>query len=218
MSKYQHYRNRVTIDGATMRDVIKNSTKRLQHANLMNSPSLSYVKVNSEEYPCIVSDIDTFKKRRFLFLPDTIVEAGSYIELQNLTYLVTEYALDDIYPQSIGELCNDTFDLVITTERIKVDEDVFGRPIYDTIDKIESIPCVVSTKTYSTAENNPIPLPDGSMTIKLPYKPDREIPLNYVIEKRGQQYQVTSVSYENVLNEVGFIEITLQRVVSGNES
>ncbi|MFS0643678.1 hypothetical protein [Siminovitchia sp. 179-K 8D1 HS] len=215
MSKYQAYRSRVQASGKTSGESLRNSTKIQQADYFMSSPSLSYVRLNNEESlsPSIVSDENRFLKRRFLFLPDTVIKNGMYIEHDNFIYLITESTTDDIYPQAFAEICNDTFKVVTGTKKVEIDRDDFNRPIHEYIEEYKLVHCVLTTKAYSTAENAAIPLPDGTMLIKIPYNPNCKVSLNYLIEKREQKFKVTNVSYENVLNEIGYIEITLQRVV-----
>jgi len=220
MSIYKSYRDRVTVSGTSMQDAVQGTTKRQQLNFIMNSPSLSYVKLNSgiENLPCIVSDKDSFNKREFLFLPDSIINVGDYIHYDTFTYLATDRNRNDIYPELTGELCNDTYKLTTGTIKTLVGHDDFGKPIYDYMDQTENIPCVMTTKSYSTAENAPIPLPDGSMILKLPYTQGMYPNINDEFIHREIQYQVTDVLYENVIQEIGYVEVRLKTEVntSGN--
>lgn len=217
MSPYSAYRERLNNSGSTSQDSIINATKRQQMSLMMSSPTLSYVTLNDEEdtRPSIVSDIETFNKRRFLFLPDSEVNVGDYIKHDKKIYLATDKTTDEIYPQLFGELCNSVFKFVKGQTRIIIDTDYRGAPIYETVDDEVEIPCVMTTKIYSALSNSPIPLPSGAMIIKIPYDPEIVVPLNYPYKIKSSQYKVTSVDYDNILDEVGYIEINL--MVTQNE-
>ena len=186
-------RRRVFKDGQNLSDGIRASTKRQQVKHLLESPSLQYIKVGDSEddVPCIVSNEQTFLERRFLFLPDTDIRNGEYIHHQGFIYLVTDVTLDDIYPQAFGTIC----------------PEIFKVPIY--LEK----PCTYTTKAYSTAENAAVPLPDGVADLQIPYSEDYKVLPNYTTEYHGEKFTVTTVSYEHVIQKVGYIKIRLQRVV-----
>ncbi len=220
MSKYSAYRNRINATSGSFKDSVIESTKRQQEHYFLHSPSLSRVTIENEKeaVPCIVSNKDNFHIRKFLFLPDSIIDNGTSLIYKELRYLTTDNNMDEIYPEAVGELCNDVFKLSLESERIQVGVDDFNRPIYEIKERAFDIPCVARTKYYSETENASIPLPAGSMIVKIPYKVDYEIPLNYIADFNSQKFQVTNISYENVLNDVGYIEINLQRVVTSNGS
>lgn len=217
MSYFDAYKARVNSSGASMQEAIQNTTKRQAFNNIMNSPTLSYVRLNDEAdlTPVIISDKETFHKRVFLFVPDSVINVGDYV-LQNdgATYLAVDKDIDDFgtYPQLIGELCNEVFVLKTDATKVITGYNDFGKPIYRDIGTRDlNIPCVLTTKIYSTVENSAIPLPDGSMIIRIPYNPLQIPKINYVFNHRGSPYKITTISYENVINEIGYIEMRLQR-------
>lgn len=214
---FKSYRNRVFADGDSIKKAIHTTTKRQMVNYILDSPSLSHVFIDMQEtlpIPSIVSDIRTFYERRFLFLPDLSVNVGDYITYKGYTYLATNKVDVEMYPQLFGELCNTEFPISTEERKVRIGTDHFGRPIY----KIETVaikkPCVMVDKIYSQADNSPIPLPDGSIVAKLPYSDDENhIPkINSTVEFYQNQYQVTTVSFEFVINGVGYIEVQLQRI------
>lgn len=217
MSYFDAYKARVSPNGETMQDAIIGTTKRQAFNNIMNSPTLSYVRLNDDvnPVPVIASDKETFHKRVFLFVPDSVINVGDYIhQTGNATYLAVDKDQDDfgIHPQLIGELCNEVFEMKTDATRVIIGHNDFGRPIYRDIGAQDlKIPCVLTTKIYSTVENSAIPLPDGAMIVRMPYIVDKIPKVNYVFSHRGNPYKVTTISYENVVNEIGFVEIRLQR-------
>lgn len=219
MSAYSSYIARMKSQGETQADSTKKVTRRNQIDLIHNSPSRSDVILNNEENtrPAIVSDTETFNKRRFLFLPDTEIEVGFYIQHDGITYLSTDRTTDPIYPQLFGEACNEIFP--VFKEKVLIDTgktDVTGAPIYEQIDIYDDIPCVLESKVYSALSNSPIPLPTGALIVKVPYSAELPelVPINYTYTLRDAKYQVTELKYQFVLDEVGYVEIHLQREVS----
>lgn len=208
-------RRRVFKDGQNLSDGIRASTKRQQVKHLLESPSLQYIKVgdNEDDVPCIVSNEQTFLERRFLFLPDTDIRNGEYIHHQGFIYLVTDVTLDDIYPQAFGTICPEIFKVQIGTEKRQTGVDNYGRPEYEEVPIYLEKPCTYTTKAYSTAENAAVPLPDGVADLQIPYSEDYKVLPNYTTEYHGEKFTVTTVSYEHVIQKVGYIKIRLQRVV-----
>lgn len=217
MSDFKFYRDRLGVSGATMQESLVNSTKRQNQNYILNSPSKSDVRLNEEveTQPCIVSNKESFNKRLFLFLPDTDIKIGDYIHHDTFTYLATDRNRNEIYPELLGELCNETYKIEKSSRHI-VGYDDMKRPIYDTIDASINLPCVMTTKTYSLVDNSPIPLPDGAMIVKLPYIETSIPKVNETFHHRDAQFKVTTISYENVINNVGVIEVRLQREVNNN--
>lgn len=218
MSDYQFYLDRLGISAGvkTSQDAIRESTKRQNYSFILNSPSKSPVRLNDEleELPCIVSNKDSFNIRLFLFLPDTKVEVGDYVHHDTFTYLATDRNRNDIYPELTGELCNEMFRVKGLTVRQESEEvDDFGRPIYEDVSEEYDIPCVMTTKTYSTADNSAIPLPEGAMIVKIPYKEDMIPKQNDEFKIWGEDYQITDVSLVNVIHGIGYVEIRLAREV-----
>lgn len=219
MSLYSHHRARVGIDGNTPQEIAANETRRNQIEIFLNSPSLSHVTLNDEDNtrPSIVSDVETFNKRRFLFLPDSEINVGDYINHRGETYLATDMKDNEIYPELIAELCNETFPLSKGKTTIVVGMNELDRPIYDTIEDIIHLPCVMTDSIYSALSNAAIPLPTGALIMKIPYDADNKVAINYEIKVRDAEYKTTEISYEYVINEVGYIEIHLQRKTGGEK-
>lgn len=214
MNEYDAYRNRISASGVNMQDAIYQASKRKIINDLLNSPTLTRVRLNSDRryYSVIISDIETFYKRVVLFMPETVVNVGDYVRHESSTYLATDCKKDNLYPQLYVELCNETFVLRKESTKIIIGYDEFKRPIYESTPTNEyQIPCVMTTKIYSIVDNSAIPLPDGAMMIKMPYIREQIPSVNYIITFHNAQYKVTTISYEKVINDVGYIEIRLQR-------
>lgn len=212
------YKGRINAEGGTVSKSVNNSTKRITREQILNSPSRVDVKLNdvtNVTYPCVVNDVDTFKKRRFLFLPDTIINIGDQIVHDGFTYLATNRVTDTKFPQLIGELCNEIFTIIVAGNKSSSGTDDFGRPIqYTTNDKTYNLPCVLITKdnTTDSIDNSPIPLPEGNMIIKVKYYPNIVPKINYEFKYRNTTYKVTDIIYDNVISDKGFVEIKLVKL------
>lgn len=215
---YESYRARLNVYGGNIQNSTKKASKQSQKKMILNSPIRKFVKINDSEelYPCLPSDVDTFLIREFLFLPEFVMNRGDFIHYDNYTYLITEHNTSDITPVANAELCNDIFTLTFEGTKIIVGYNDFGQPIYDYTNPITyNVPCVLSTKIYSTVDNSPIPLPDGSIMIKMPYKIGQIPPINYIFTYHNDPYKVATIDYDNVINGIGFIEMRLQRFTGG---
>lgn len=214
MSYFDAYKARVSPNGESMQDSTLSSAKRKAANDIMRSPTLSYVKLNDglSDVPVIISDKETFHKRTFLFIPDTVINVGDYIRQQDgAIYLSINQKKNDIYPQLIGELCNEVFIMKTEPTRVTIGYDDFKRPIYRDIgSKDIPIPCVATDKIYSTIDNSAIPLPDGALMIRIPYDVNLIPKVNYIFNQRGREFKVNTISYDNVIDEIGYLEIRLQ--------
>lgn len=230
MFNFQAYIDRVKPDGISFQTDISDSTKRQAYEYMMNSPSLTstdemeleeqsdktYEVVLKESRPSIVSDIDSFYKRAILFTPDTEVKLGTYMNYKNVTYLITKTKGNEIYPEVEIEFCNYDFPIEVEKERVEVDRDEFGKPIYELIGEDYSIPSVATSKIYSALDNSQMPLPVGALYVYVPYHKDVKIPINYEFVMYGDTYQVTSAPKTHLLKDengelYGYLELRSQR-------
>lgn len=231
MHKYQAYISRVKPDGITFSDDTRNSTKRQAFESIMSSSTLSLVdemvlveqldktyKLELKETkPSIVSDIDSFYKRRILFTPDTNIRLGSYIEHRDKMYLLTKVNDDDIYPDAEMEFCNYEFLIKGKEDKIQIGMNEFNKPKYEYFTQPDfTIPCVATSKQYSALDNSQMPLPTGAVYVYIPYHEKVIVPVNYEFNIHGDNYKVSSSSKINVLkdqwgNSQGYIEIRGQR-------
>lgn len=219
MILFNAYKERLDAGGKTVADSVNNTSKTQAFSNIMNSPSLEYVRINSDEtdYPCIASNYKTYKAKRFLFLPKHDVSLGSLIYYKEFIYLVTDKQENDIYPEVFGTLCSENFP-VITGEEVIEKTDNFGKKKYERQKVYIEVPCVVNPKVYSIVENNMMPLPDGAINILVRYKEGYKIEINQRFRMFDVEYKVTTISYSNIINDEGFVEIRGQRVVTEDDS
>lgn len=221
----ESFRARVLAGGKSIQQSVMLDTKMSQYAYVLESPSRRDVIINMDEVnkvPSIVSDMDTFKLRRFLFCPDIKVFMGDYICHDNFVYLAIDQTTDEAFPQLIGQLCNFDFPLEERIVKTKINERPNGEPIYKTETTYLTKPCVMTTNIYSTFGNSQIVLPEGSMMIYLPFVEGEPIPqLNQVIDTENAQYKVADLSFQKVIafgeKRKGYLEVRLQRVLNTND-
>lgn len=218
MSKYNLFRDKVLSLGATHQESVVNYSKRKATQELLESPTLSHVKITGEKdlVPAIVSEDERIKKIRFLFLPDTKYKIGSLITHKNLTYLTLLCSNDDIYPQMFADQCN--YDFVINTieEKVRVGTSDIGLPKYEVIKNTITTPSVVYANVYSTLGNSTIQIPSGAVIARIPYREEylKHIKLNDFHKINTGMYQVTEIDRTYAYyDREGFLEITLQRKV-----
>jgi hypothetical protein len=219
------YRKRVLSTGKNIKEGTLYETKMNQFSYILDSPSRSDVIINMDEVnplPSIVSDIDTFEYRKFLFCPDLKLYIGDYICHDNFVYLAIKQTTDSAFPQLYGQLCNFDFPLEQRIKETQIGTKPNGEPIMKKEITYLTKPCVMTTNIYSTFGNSQIVLPEGSMMIYLPYAEHEPIPqLNQVIDTENAQYKVADLSYQKVIQfgskRKGYIEIRLQRVMNTND-
>lgn len=230
MSIYKAFRDRVRVNGSTYQEGVQGSSKQLQYTHIMTSPTRSSVdemklvkqkdgtfelELKESRYS-IVSDIDSFYKRVILFLPDTVIKLGTYIQHKDDFYLVTKTKGNEIHPETEIQFCNFDFPIEVEKEKIMVGRDPFGNPIWDEIGKDYTIPSVATSKIYSALDNSQMPLPVGALYVYVPYHEDIHIPINYEFTMYGDTYQVTSAPKTHLLKNkdgtlYGYLELRGQR-------
>lgn len=219
---YQSYKARINAYGGNLKNSVMQSTKITQRESILNSPSRVDLTFNNDAtlHPCIVSDIDTFKKRRFLFLPDTDISIGDYVHHEGFTYLSTEQTTSETFPQLIGELCNNNFPIKTIVTKVPRNDsngnqlfDRYGKPLFDDQTQEITTPCVVQSQYLQSSDTKQFTLPEGKITIIVPYVTPNNIILDYQFNIYGDKYKVTNIDLTNVLEDKGTIKIIAERVV-----
>lgn len=209
------YKSRLQAEGNNVVEAIKQTTKNANIQQILSSPTRTDVTLNDEDkmYPCIVSDINTFKKRRFLFLPDTKIDVGNYIHHEGYTYLATDKTTSDTYPQLIAEVCNDEFPITSTITKIEKGKDRFGKPVYEEIVNHTYVPCLVESSYSKSSDVDSFPIPSGRIEISLPYQITDNTKYNFTFNLNGDNYSVKDLDLVNVINGIGYMKIIAEKVV-----
>lgn len=204
MSDFQAYRDRVNATG----NVIDNS-KQLATEQIMNSPSLKYVKLNDgiDAIPCIVSDKDSFNKREFLFLPDTVINVGDYVHFDTFTYLATDRKRDEIYPELTGELCNSEFLSKTLTTKVLIGHDPNNnRPFYEEIEEVVYTPCLAEYQSFIN-NNGTFLLPEGRLKITIKYDSSSNLSLNREFNMYESKFKIVDINLTKVIDGIGIATV-----------
>lgn len=223
MNYKENYKRRLTRnadapegENPTLRHKQITQTKRVQFRNFYDSPTLRKVLYNGEEEHVIRSDrYKDIELQLYLFEPDKDVKIGSVIEDGKYTYLATAKNGEEIFPELVTKLCNDTFEIPMGYERIEI-KDRFGSIRIEEVplDPV-TVPAVISDKDYSTSGNSIISLPTGRINIEIPYHDayTEHFKVNHRFEHTIGEYMVTDVRVVNITPHEKYIKISATRVV-----
>lgn len=221
MNYLEKYAKRLNDGGANSKDAYINQSKIIAKQQIMDSPNLHNVYLNRDEtvtHYCIARDKGNYEKRKFIFVPDTVVNLGDYVTQDTLVYLLTGKDTNDITPQFIGDFCSAEFPVKYADQKIEIGTDNLGRPIYDIIPgEIKELPCVVKMNNASTAiadTNEPINLLDNQVVVTIPYTEAPSIKYNEKFELYNDLYRIIRIDPSSSINKVGILHITGQRVES----
>ncbi len=209
------YKARLKAEGSNIVEAVKQTTKNGNIQQILYSPTRSDVTVNDNEglYPCIVSDMKTFQKRRFLFLPDTEINLGDYIYHEGYTYLATDKTTSDTYPQLIGDVCNAEFPISTEITKVLIDKDDRGRPIYNEQINLNNVPCTVNSYYFQANETRNLLVPEGKVVVGVQYRADHTVKLNDEFDIHGVKYKVKDIDLTSLFNGKGVMNIIAEKVV-----
>jgi len=217
------YIQRLNSDGNNSRDAYHNKSKIIAEQQILNSLNRYDVYLNLDKstiHYCITKDKDTYKKRKFVFVPDTKVDMGHYVTQGELTYLLTTRDTNEITPQFLGELCSAEFPVKYADEKKFLGYDDLDRPVYKVIPgEVTRLPCVPKMNDASTAiadTNNPVNLLDNQVMVTIPYREAPSIKYNEKFELYNDVYRIIRIDPSFSINKVGILRITGERVESAN--
>lgn len=210
------YVRRLNYSGVNFSESYKNQSKRILTEEIRQSPDCKYVKLNNsiELTPCIVRDLDGFVKRKFSFIPDTVINIGDYIYQDQDVYIGIEQNKDDITPYLETRLCNATFpiktessyDYFRDDQGNIVHDDVTNEPILIPIENTDiNLPCVVENKYRVSDKSEQMWVADNDITVILPYHAD--IKMGNTFEMYGDIYKIVNIDFTKVINGVGILTL-----------
>lgn len=205
-------RDEIDLDNpVTMRESIINRSTQAQRRAFYQSPTLVTVTYDGKEGTPVIQS-DRYKEldmQTFLFEPEYPVKLGTIIKSKGLNYLAVSRANSDMYPVLICRLCNDFFDVPVSSERIKT-TDRFGNPRYEDRPKLETVPAVISDKDYSVSGNFIMPLQAGRINIEMPYKKEylEYFTVNFEFTHNTGTYRVTDAKEYRITPDEVFIQIS----------
>lgn len=109
------WKKKMQNNGGSESDSRLNSSKNLIVRNFKNDSSYKRAKLTKadltkEEIDIRIKNVDrTTAQKRIIFLPDTVIDVGSYIEYDNRYYLITEFQDENVLaPYSTAKFCIQT--------------------------------------------------------------------------------------------------------------
>ncbi len=218
MDYLDRYKAMNTPYGTSIPEHTRNFSIDAARRFVLNSPTLYKVTINETETQAIVSNYQRdYFDRTFLLEPESpLADIGNYVKYRNYTYLIMKTNDDDIYPNLYGKLCNDTFLVPIETRKIPVVGSRGTTYKYEYVTK--EVPIVVDVKGYSIADNAILPLAEGRIVIYMQYQPNyiKQIPLNHQFNIFNDEYKITDIQLDKVINEKGYIVLSAQKVSETN--
>lgn len=115
MNYYDVWKKKILNQGNNESDSRLNGSKNFVKREFKNDPSyrsaiLQKLDLSKIQIDVRLKNIDrTINEKRFIFLPDTKVEIGSYVTYDDKIFLITEFQNDNtLSPYSKAKLCNQT--------------------------------------------------------------------------------------------------------------
>lgn len=219
MNMYDKYIQRLDLSNRPNIDVIVDRSSDLSELNFHTSPSFYQVDIDGEMVDTIINRTNDYNIKLIHFRRDYDAKVGSVITFQDKRYLLLETDEDVIYSFGKMEECNNVFKVQNgEAERVQIDTDRFGRPIYDYVVNYIDTPCIVRDKYYSATENTQLPLPEGKLQIVLKYQESPNIEINKEFEMYGKPFKIADISYTDVVDGIGIMTIHAERRDDRSES
>lgn len=220
MNYFERYQAANMPYGDNISDHIINASKRSALRSFLSSTTLSNVQVNDGDFVKSLVSVYSgdFFDRTFLFEPESKhAKVGNYIKFKDYTYLTMKSNDNEIYPNLKGKLCNEDFKLPIGIVKRKVSTPRGGYTYVNEEETI-NIPIVVDVKGYSVSDNAVLPLPVGRVNMYLGYSPKymEHLSINYEFELFQNTYKITDIQTDNIINEVGYLAVSAQKVVDND--
>lgn len=223
MNPFDLYVQRLGASGETFKDSYINHSKNIARSRMLESPNRTDIYLNLDEndkHYCITRDREGYRKKIFVFYPDTKVDIGTYSSQLDdngrvLHYLITEKHTQEITPTFVGELCTYMFKVKYEDIKVNLGLDKMDRPIIEVIEgEIKELPCIVKFNDASTAiaeSNKPINQLGNIVTISITYTEAPSIDENEQFELYGDNYRIIKIDRSNSMDKVGVLKITGER-------
>lgn len=214
MNYHAKYKNRLDVSGASFEGNYTRHTKELVSKKFKDSPSYIVVQLNGLNVDARVTNRKKRAEKEISFLPDTNFNIGSIVIYKNEEYLIVDKFDSEIFPKANLKLCNTSLSLpgeptIISTDELDwrnqpIMREYPGEPII--------IPCIVESKIYYNQSTEAINLPDGQISISIPYTEHKEIRMNGEIEVYGERYGIVEVDRTQCLDKTGILIISAKRI------
>lgn len=218
MNYADKYINRLNGEGSNFQDAYLNQSKIIAKNKIINSPTSYKVHLGLDDveiHYCVTKDKKGNKERKFIFVPDTPVDVGTYVRMGSLIYLLTTKYTNEITPTFEGKQCTAHFPVITKGSEIIIDYDDMGRPVTETQgDTVLNLPCILKMNDASTAiadTNEPINLLDNQVMVTIPYHESPSIEYNESFDLFKDRYRIIRINPSDSINGVGVLHITGER-------
>ncbi|WP_406590355.1 hypothetical protein [Bacillus atrophaeus] len=219
MSYFETYKKRLLAYGSTPDEVIINNTKDTINKSFDFSLFSEKIPIDGILTDVIINQGKTSDDKTLLFRPDYESHRGAIAEINKSFFLFTEFDTNKLYPVAKTKLCNTSFSLSSSDQRIpsgKINE-VTGQPIIVTVpgEKIE-IPCIFERTTKINGTELAVNLPEGQANVTIPNIKHEKLKIGIILPFFGEEYQVNDIDYSKVYGDYGTIKLIAKKKVGGN--
>ena len=146
---------------------------------------------------------------------DVEVEVGDFVELNGKIWLCTQKDTDNkIQSRTTIERTNKAIKLESGSQKLVKGYDSMDRPIYDEIKVYNETRTVASTRLQlgiSGQDDEPIKLPEGRLSLCIPYKDKHGVHIDGEFEVDGENYIIKDIDFTNVIDGNGIINFIAHR-------
>lgn len=142
------------------------------------------------------------------------LKRGYVVQFNNHDWIVVSLPENNvIYEKAVIKLCNNTFTLKGSTTEIIVGYNDFNEPITEIISLEDIIiPCIVETKIFDDKTDEAINLPEGRISVTIPYTEHEDVAIDKEFEMYGENYKIIGIDYTQSVNKEGLIIINGKKV------
>jgi hypothetical protein len=175
------------------------------------------IKINDiKDATVIVEQITNSDDKRIYTSVYDEIKLGFYITYQNKKWIIINYPelVCNAYWRAKMRMCNDVLTLQTGVTRVQIGTDSLGRPVYQETKQYTSWDCIVSQKSLNISNtNDSIILPEGRISIIIPYIDNPAISENVEFDMFGDTYKIIGIDKTNVIDSNGIFILLCQRVI-----
>jgi hypothetical protein len=189
----------------------------------IGNPNYRVLTIDGVQYETLYSQGKVSNEKSLLFTPNTKIDIGSVVLINNNNYLIMDFqseGINEIYPNATLKLCNSTYPIKSgKTKTLKLDSngnpvlDKFDNPVYIYTEGANiNIPCIVESSIIAADENKQLPLPQGQLRVTMSYRDD--IKVNDTFSMYSNSYKIRNIDYTKVINNKGIMVLAVEEVTS----
>jgi hypothetical protein len=181
-------------------------------------PFYSLVDINGiQSGVIVVQDDDKSEDKKLLLKPDTKVDIGTVVKMNELNYLTMDFlgeGINETYPTAILKVCNSTFPIQMNKTSVLVGYDSYNRPEFETVESTKQEPCIVEPRYFFKGIVDQMTNPQDSIAVTLKYQESDSLQENHEFDMYKSRYKITFIDYSKVINGKGVVTVTGERVIN----